>query len=82
MAVGQEFVFSHVSAASQLSAALRLHRPLFSSSSPPLRVQSEGSWRESHGQEVLNVHPTVLRGAATGCLLSSAGKVGLRVKCV
>lgn len=46
----------------------------FSSSSPPPSVQSKGSLRESHGQEVLRVHPTECRSAVTALL----GKKALR----
>lgn len=42
--------------------------------SPPLSVQSKGSWMESCGREVLGVCPTERRGAVTGALLCSAGK--------
>lgn len=48
----------------------------------PRSIQLKGSWRESHGQEVLRVHPTEWSDAVAVGLLCSAWKEGLEGKCV
>lgn len=48
---------------------------------PPRSIQLKGSWRGSHGQEVLRVHPTGWSSALAVGLLFSAWKEGLEGKC-